>query len=87
MDKINFHFNGKTYVGELIVSVSEEPHFYWCFLENEELIAGLGDCVAFKQMDGAIVPVEPYPHHYEELIQSMKAAIDHFLQQQKTTYS
>lgn len=86
MDIIQFHFNQRVYSGELVISNSEEPHFYWCFLDDEELMAHLGDCVAFKSEEGMIVPAECYPPRYDELIQNIKAAIEHFLQPSPATY-
>ncbi len=81
MDTILYHFKGNTYTGYIVTSKSEYPHYYWCFLEDAELINDLGDCITFQmQRGGDLEPTEFYPSKYESLITHIKELIAEYIE-------
>lgn len=77
MKEVTFTFRGKAYKGFLAASTEEYPHFYWCYIDDPDLVMELGDCISFKQDKGGLLqPSEYYPKAYREMIQSIKAAVE-----------
>jgi len=75
MQSVGFSYNGKSYTGSLISNTAEVPEFYWCFLDNNELISEVGECVSFIKKSEKIQTTRPYNDKYRVLIDSIKAAI------------
>ena len=62
MEVLTFTYKGRQHVAKLEVSEEEYPHFYWCFINDLELIEELGDCITFKKdEDGELHPAQVYP--------------------------
>ena len=79
MQSVGFNYNGKLYTGSLISSNTEAPEYYWCFLDNKDLINELGECVSFIRKREDLQTTRPYNEKYSNLIESIKTAILPFL--------
>lgn len=69
MKEVTFIFRGKSYRGSITVSKEEYPHYYWCFLDDPDLVKEVGDCISFKMDLGEHLQVsERYPEAYRDLV-------------------
>jgi hypothetical protein len=79
MKEFAFTFRGHTYRGFMAVSQEEYPHYYWCYLDDPQLVNGVGDCLSFKMdVDGDLQPSEPYPAPYHDLVQAVRRVVEKY---------
>jgi hypothetical protein len=77
MKEVSFNFRGKHFRGFIAVSKEEFPHYYWCFLDDPELVKEVGDCITFKMdMGDKLQPAEPYPNRYHDLVQVIRDIVE-----------
>jgi hypothetical protein len=56
--KLSFQYQGKSYTGYVIDSTDSEPHYYWLFFHDVELVKKFGDSIGFKMKNGQLVPTQ-----------------------------
>lgn len=79
MKEFVFLFRGNTYRGFMAVSEEEYPHYYWCYLDDPQLVKAVGDCLSFKvEVDGQLRPSEPYPAGYSDLVQAVGRVVESY---------
>lgn len=79
MKEFVFSFRGNTYRGFMAVSEEEYPHYYWCYLDDPQLVKVVGDCLSFKMdVDGQLQPSEPYPAGYLDLVQAVRQVVEKY---------
>lgn len=77
MKEVIFTFRNKSHRGLLATSTERYPHYYWCYIDDPELVNDLGDCISFKQEEGRpLEPSEYYPPKYAELVQTIKTILE-----------
>lgn len=77
---LTINYEGQKIAGRLLVSNQELPHFYWCFIDEPELVAHLGDCIGFKDNgDGVLMPTESYSRQYEKLVMAFRQEIERIM--------
>jgi hypothetical protein len=52
MKEVTIPFRDKTYKGYLATSTDQYPHYYWCFIDDPQLVREIGDCISFQQDKG-----------------------------------
>jgi hypothetical protein len=75
MEPITIHFNNSVYKGTLFSSREERPFFYWCYLEDNELIKKVGDCIGFTEKSGELVPTHRVSKEYLVVVNEVKQYI------------
>lgn len=77
MKEVQFSFRGKSYKGFVAVSTEAYPHYYWCFIDDPELVKEVGDCISFQQEKGGeLRPSEYYPRQYSDLVQILRVLVE-----------
>jgi hypothetical protein len=73
-DILTITYRGKEYVITLVASTEEYPHFYWCLIDDPELIEAIGDdCISFKmKQDGVLYPIQFYPGSCQDLVEQLR---------------
>jgi hypothetical protein len=80
MHSISFHYNGKTFESEVEFSLHKQPNYYWCYLNDPELVGELGkNCILFLNYNGSFKTPHYYPVQYKPMINSLQESIkQHF---------
>ena len=77
MKEVSFTFAGRSYKGFLAISTEEYPHYYWCFIDDPQLVSKIGDCITFQRDKGGVLQLsEVYPGEYRELMDAVKAVVE-----------
>lgn len=77
MKEVIFTFRNKSYRGLLATSTERYPHYYWCYIDDPELVSALGDCISFQQEEGEpLRPSEMYPKPYQELVEHIRTIVE-----------
>ena len=89
MDTISFSFKGNIYTAYLVINKSEYPHFYWCFLNDSQLIKDLGDCITFQiEKRGSVLEATDfYSANYRPLITAIKEVLIKYKESPEKTYT
>lgn len=76
MKEVSFTFGNKSYKGYLAISTEEYPHYFWCFIDDPQLVKKVGDCITFQQEKGGqLKPTESFPKTHQDLITAIQTAI------------
>lgn len=76
MKEVRFIFRGVSYRGFLAASTEQYPHYYWCFIDDPQLVKEVGDCISFQQEKGGpLTLTEVYPKPYQDLIEAIKGVV------------
>ena len=80
MQTICFNYNGRTYESEIEFSLQKEPNYYWCYLNDPELVGDLGkNCILFLNYNGRFKTPHYYSIQHKSLINSIEESIrQHF---------
>ena len=72
-----FLHDGKAFSGRILSDTSMEPHMYWFLFDDRELMKQMADDLAFKKVNGRIVPVHALNSHHE-LLEAVRNEIEVF---------
>lgn len=82
MEQICFSFNNRKCTGTLFSSREKTPFFYWCYLEDEDLVDKVGECIGFVDKGGFVKATENYPQQYQPVVDEIKYYIlEHYYPQ------
>lgn len=79
MEAVSFIYNGKPYRSNVKVSVTKEPFYFWCYLQDADLKKELGECVVFRSKKGVISTTHYYPTKYKSLLNNLENAVSNYL--------
>lgn len=60
MKPFQFYYNDQWYKGSFLISGSKSHGFFWCFLESDELIRKVGQCLIFSFSNDTLMPAKAY---------------------------
>lgn len=84
MQTISFDYNGKIYESEIEFSLNKEPNYYWCYLNDAELVRELGkNCILFLNYSGRFKTPHYYSIQHKSLINSIEQSIKQHFQSVK----
>ena len=72
--KVDFQYCGKTYSGYVVISTEMEPHYYWLFFNETEMVRKFGDGIGFKKKGDDLVPTQQY-YREADFIENVKTII------------
>lgn len=76
MNRISFNYNGKTFESEIEYSLHKEPNYFWCYLNDPELVCELGkNCILFLNYNGRFKTPHYYSVQHKPLINSIEESI------------
>ena len=58
-----------------MISGSRTHGFFWCFLESDDLVRQVGQCLIFSFSNGTLMPTKAYDPALEGLVEAVREAV------------
>lgn len=71
--RYSFEYKGRKYSGHIVSSTDIIPHFHWFVFDDREIIEKYGDSIAFKVVNGKILPL--YHLTSPDFVDAVKACV------------
>lgn len=75
MTPFQFNYNNQCHKGKVMISGSRSHGFFWCFLESDDLVREVGQCLIFSYSNGTLIPTKAYDPALEELVDAVREAV------------
>jgi hypothetical protein len=75
MNPFQFYYNNQWHKGSLLISGSKNHGFFWCFLESDELVRQVGQCLIFSFSNGTLMPAKAYDPACDGLVEAVRDAV------------
>jgi hypothetical protein len=75
MNPFQFYYNNQWYRGTFLISGSKTHGFFWCFLESDELVRRVGQCLIFSFSNGTLMPARAYDNEHDSLVEAVRDAV------------
>jgi hypothetical protein len=78
-----FYYQDRWHQASYVISGTPAHGFFWCFLEDDDLVRSFGHSMIFSYSNGTLLPAKNYDTEHEALVEAIRVAILPIYEQQE----
>jgi hypothetical protein len=83
MHPFQFYYHDQWHEASYVISGTEAHGFFWCFLEEDDLVRSFGHSMIFSYSNGTLMAAKTYDPEHEVLVEAIRMAILPLYQQRE----